>query len=498
MKLSLSSTRHTPRCVRIVLSGLSLADYLCKYPTTFRLVLGTGKQLLIGASDDEDRNDWMARINYASAFRTAGVRMRHAMPEEDAELLGVMAARSHLQKTLPPQLSPTPVYSWGSQVPENSNNSIYANSPTDDSFHGSRLTFNYTTGDIGVVSPSSSTEDLRAQARDAMEVAKAELASSVGAISPSSRSRTVSVGASSVLGGSTNNLALSPLDPRRPSGRSDVLTAKLKDLKSKITTTRLQLDADLRAARSLAILTPFQQATRNRLQEATRPLAKRIKLCRLDLAKLECHRDVLKDDLAAGEQNWESTKGVIAKAARRAYASNPRRNLIAHVRRSATPPEDDPRRASDAGSTDWESSRPESIQQGLSHSTSLGSLTPMKEGVELKAEEVSHPQLSPSRSVRGKRPRFSEDSSDGVTASVQHERFVIALESPCEEAEEWNKTKAAKRVSLVRMPVDALRVFANSHPEAAANAAALKEEAASPRNSIASDAGIVPRPLTAG
>jgi hypothetical protein len=127
----------------------------------------------------------------------------------------------------------------------------------------------------------------------------------------------------------------------------------------------------------------------------------------------------------------------------------------------------------------------------------------MKEGVELKVDKVSNSQLSPSRSLRGKRPRFSEDSSDGVTASVQHERFVIGLSSPHEEAEEWNKTKAAKRVSLVRVPMDALRVFANSHPEAAANPVALKEEAVSPRNSIAldaviSDAVMTPRPLTSG
>jgi hypothetical protein len=213
----------------------------------------------------------MARINYASAFRTAGVRMRHAMPEEDAELLGVMAARSHLQEVLPPELSPTPVYYWGSPAPENSNHSIYTNSPTDDSFHGSRLTFNYATGDIGLVSPSSSIEDLREQARDAMEVAKAELASSVGATSPSTRSRAVSVSASSAMEGSVNDVAPSPPEApslRRSSGRLDALAAKIKDLESRITATRLQLDADLRAARSLAILTPFQQTTRNRLQEA--------------------------------------------------------------------------------------------------------------------------------------------------------------------------------------------------------------------------------------
>ncbi len=272
---------------------------ILQYPTTFRLVLGTGKQLLIGSSDDEDRNDWMARINYASAFRTAGVRMRHAMPEEDAKLLGVMAARSHLQQVLPPQMPPTPVHHWGSPALENSSHSVYANSPTDDSFHGSRLTFNYATGDIGLVSPSSSIEDLREQARDAMEVAKAESASSVGAISPNTRSIAVSVGTSSAMEGSVNDLAPSPPETpslRRISGRSDVLTAKIKDLESRITTTRLQLDADLRAVRSLAILTPFQQGTRNRLQEALRPLAKRIKLCRLDLAKFECHQDIVRDE----------------------------------------------------------------------------------------------------------------------------------------------------------------------------------------------------------
>ena len=428
--------------------------------------------------------------------------MRHAMPEEDAELLGVMAARSHLQKVVLPQMPPTPVYHWGSPVPENSNHSVYTNSPTDDSFHGSRLTFNYATGDIGLVSPSSSIEDLREQARDAVEVAKADLASSIEAtpLSTRSRSRAVSVGASSAMEGLVNDLAPSPPEApslRRLSGRSDVLTAKIKDLESRITNMRLQLDADLRAVRSLAILTPFQEATRNRLQEALRPLAKRIKLCRLDLAKLECHRDILRDDLAAGEHDWESIKDAIAKAARRAYASNPRRNLI-QVQQLTGPPEDRPRRASEATSTDLESSRAESVQQGLSHSASIGSLQPMKEGVELKVDEALNPQLSPSRSSRGKRPRFSEDSSDGVTASVQHERFVVALESPHEEAEEWNKTKAAKRVSLVRMPVNALRVFANSHPEAAANPGALKEEAVSPRNSIASDAVMIPRPLTSG
>src|SRR5258706_1891782 len=143
----------------------------------------------------------------------------------------------------------------------------------------------------------------------------------------------------------------------------------------------------------------------------------------------------MRDELAAGEQDRESTKDVIAKPAKRAYASNPRRNLVQVKQITGTP----------------EPSKAGSVRQGFHHSTSVGSLPSTKEGAELKVAEVSNPQPSPSRSARGKRPRFSEDSSDGVTASVQHERFVTALESPHEEVEEWNKTKAAKRVSLVRM-----------------------------------------------
>jgi hypothetical protein len=159
-----------------------------------------------------------------------------------------MAAQSHLQQVFLPQLPPTPVYYWGSPATGSSNQSIYTNSPADDSLPGSRLTFNYATGDIGLVSPSPSIEDLREQARDAMEVAKAELASSVGAMSLSTRTRVVSVGASSAMEGLVNDLAPSPSEApslRRLSGRSDVLTAKIKDLESRTTATRLQLDADL-------------------------------------------------------------------------------------------------------------------------------------------------------------------------------------------------------------------------------------------------------------
>ncbi|KAF9084527.1 hypothetical protein BGX23_010427 [Mortierella sp. AD031] len=48
-----------------------------KYPHVFRLVCPNGKQYLFRADTEHDMNDWMAKINYASAFKSAGVRLRN-------------------------------------------------------------------------------------------------------------------------------------------------------------------------------------------------------------------------------------------------------------------------------------------------------------------------------------------------------------------------------------------------------------------------------------
>ena len=36
----------------------------------------SGRQLLLQAENERERNEWIAHINYASAFKTAGIRMR--------------------------------------------------------------------------------------------------------------------------------------------------------------------------------------------------------------------------------------------------------------------------------------------------------------------------------------------------------------------------------------------------------------------------------------
>lgn len=54
------------------------------------------RQYLMQASDEYEMNEWITLINYASAFKTAGIRMRASTMDKDkAVLAGAAAAASH-------------------------------------------------------------------------------------------------------------------------------------------------------------------------------------------------------------------------------------------------------------------------------------------------------------------------------------------------------------------------------------------------------------------
>ncbi|QRW05225.1 hypothetical protein RhiLY_04224 [Ceratobasidium sp. AG-Ba] len=102
----------------------------------------------------------------------------------------------------------------------------------------------------------------------------------------------------------------------RMSTRAEVVTSKINDLKSKISTTEQHLQNELRVARNFAVLAPFQLATRNRIRVSVESLAKRIQVIRMDMAKIACHRDILVADLAAEEEEREQLKMIALQAAR--------------------------------------------------------------------------------------------------------------------------------------------------------------------------------------
>jgi hypothetical protein len=48
-----------------------------KYPYVFRLVCPKGHQYLFQAENEDEMNDWIAKINYAATFKSAGLKMRN-------------------------------------------------------------------------------------------------------------------------------------------------------------------------------------------------------------------------------------------------------------------------------------------------------------------------------------------------------------------------------------------------------------------------------------
>ncbi|KAF9114026.1 hypothetical protein BGX27_000294 [Mortierella sp. AM989] len=67
-----------PQALISTLDAIAVVDSSYqKYPHVFRLVCPNGKQYLLRADSEREMNDWMAKINYASAFKSAGVRLRN-------------------------------------------------------------------------------------------------------------------------------------------------------------------------------------------------------------------------------------------------------------------------------------------------------------------------------------------------------------------------------------------------------------------------------------
>lgn len=253
--------------------------------------------------------------------------------------------------------------------------------------------------------------------------------------------------------------------------RSRVVQAKLKEYEERIRSTRSQLDAEMRVVRNLALLTPFQRSTRNRLQLAVANLGKTVRQLRLEIVKTTCYRDVLTTDLASEEREKIRQKKSVQREGLHAETTVPRMTLSIH--------EDDGLHESSVESlshsdlTDLSTGRPESsicesfhsaldINPGwqVDNSISAGSLPRQGErstspAARKDCSEVGPPlptseqSILPTRgSTEHQQSRTSHDHSNSNKA-VQHTSDSTGDD---EQAEEWHKTRAAKRVSLVKVP----------------------------------------------
>ncbi|KAE9410923.1 hypothetical protein BT96DRAFT_961604 [Gymnopus androsaceus JB14] len=428
-----------------------------KHDNIFRFALADGRQFLFGSSSQSEMNEWISRINYASAFKSTGVRMRSAgMSGRDVQLTGVAAATSHLHDLqhnnqsrthwdgdashdLMEMLSgpPIPISPFKKAPPLRRPTAMSTSSEAE--------------SDVAVAPEVDGADQFKAT----FDQVKADLAAGRCA-SPDGDSPTEETRSSNT---------------RLPS-RSRVVVSKIRDLESKISAAQTQLDADIRFVRNVATLTPFQRSTRDRLSLAVQNISKRIMKFRLEIVRCTCHRDVLYNDLDAEGKSWSRAKKMALRAATETLQSHqgpsvPRMTLSFHESNSiASPPVSIPPKTSYTPSAHKSESTAGSFQSfhsafefGPLDSDRLGGNSPSNSpknsssgsfNHDLSKEEEEEEEIAPlsSRPPVGRVSDVTSHSDD-----MHHERFYTARESAeLEQAEEWNKTRCAQRVSLVRVP----------------------------------------------
>ncbi|KAH8120136.1 hypothetical protein DFH11DRAFT_1500603 [Phellopilus nigrolimitatus] len=383
-----------------------------KHGNVVRLVMATGRQILLQAESEIQRNEWIAHINYTSAFKTAGIRMRPVSATEEARM------------------------------------------------------------------------DAGSYTLDAMRI-PSDLSGSASDVVYKDEDKNMTVPSRQAPNGDAINLRVhlsSPDETSKTQSRSKIVLSKIHEFEMKIKTTRAQLDSDIRVVRNLAVLTPFQRTTRDRLQASVINLSRHIKQLRLEVVKTACYRDVLAADLASEDRERRRSRKDVLEAEDHVRKTN------SHIPKMTLSVHEDDLRSQSLPHSDMTDSRPESsICESFHSALDFGSDWPLNvrlhaspqsktkqsfesssplptpsceigpdsiktgffpptilDKISARPSLSSSPTLVSSRSLDGN-PSFEETHRSGLENVDQ--------EITEEQAEEWDKTRAGRRVSLVRVPI---------------------------------------------
>lgn len=364
--------------------------------------MASARQVLLQTENEIQRNEWIAHINYASAFKTAGIRMRPVSATENARM-----DRSSYTHDAP--LIPSKSPNFATDFPSNG-------LPNTDA----------------IADPDVSNAEIQ------------QVQSGVPTSAPT-----------------TSTLP-----------RSRVVLTKIREFESRIASARAQLESDIRLVHNLAVLTPFQRSTRDRLQASVINHARNIKQLRLDIVRLTCYRDVLAADLASEERERKCRKREES-----ALADNWDDETEVRSRRLLLPVNEgnalynvSGRSSSHSDVSDLSHGRPDSsICESFHSALDFGSDWPKnsrpstyirQNTTPMQSREQVSPIVTPFREVPPGSPNqsgfFSSSSLagpsiDNLSSSQSIDKGSSQRMSE-EQAEEWNKTRAARRVSLVRVP----------------------------------------------
>lgn len=389
------------------------------------------------------------------------------MTGKEVTLTGVAAAQSHLQDLQVVQQSRPKLRLWGSQ-----SSLIRATKSADESTDAversdpEELEAQH---DIADEPPTVREIEGASQFKATFDKVKAQLAAA--RLSLGDQSLSLNVVPDTVAPLPEHRSSLSGVgNPFPQSNRTILLQSTICDLEAQICVAQPLLETKMHFARNIAVLTPFQGSTRDRLRDAVQNVAKHVSQLRLEIARLICHRNILLNDVAAEERGFKQAATIALNAAMDTLQS--RGQCIPEL---MTLPDDGsldmlPQPSSKAIPSSLESSIDDSFRSALdfgpdwptNHTFSVSNIldtprmtdSPLTEGegsgCPFLEADTSLPECQTAHSIRSSLELSVQDS----TPHSVHEKFYTAQESPEEQAEEWNKTRAAKRVSLVKLPSD--------------------------------------------
>jgi hypothetical protein len=412
---------------------------------TFRLTTRDGRHILFQTTEETEMNEWISRINYASTFKTTGIRMRSlGMTSKALELTGVAAATSHLHDLQLPPLGQPRVLTWDHR----NSSELMDESPGDGRLHDGYSACTY--GRQSELAHLSAPEvEGASQFKETFDTVKAELAAArISAGDLPVVEKTNSVGA----------------EPPRLASRSHMIHIRVEDLENRICAANALIDSSMHIARNIAILAPFQKSTRDRLQDTIQTMSKKIQAMRLDVTKLICHRNILLNDLAVEERNFKQATSLALQAAtetlQQRYSEYTSQSSFSS---QELPPKSSFHEETSTGSQSFDSSTYQTVRSALDFGPDWPS-----SGEAFAAHSFFAPSFATDSpvtpgydSLTGCYPSPDETSYLSLSSTNQslpetslHENLSVVPDFPEEQAEEWNKTRAAKRVSLVKLPSD--------------------------------------------
>ncbi|CAO1636652.1 unnamed protein product [Parajaminaea phylloscopi] len=254
----------TPKITNLRPDGLlSLGDAIAlkddtydRHQSVLRLVGMQGSsqhEYLFQARDDTDMNEWIAGINFCACFRSAGIRVTN---------LDALALTNAVSSTAS---SPSGTTNSGRQ----------------------QVSYSRSLGS-GELDPPWMPSDSLHQTSPFND-GRGYNTSVAGLLTPAPHAQTSASVAVHVL-------------RERVAIRQRELAPKVEAVHRALGANTLELQELLRLARQFALMTPFQRATRERIEAAATPLAARIRQLRIAVAKFECRYSILTAEMQAGDR----------------------------------------------------------------------------------------------------------------------------------------------------------------------------------------------------